>query len=248
MFNYFHTASFSQPFGNPIAAVSIEGKANKRFFNLSVISFWGEIMLRKYLMIHRLKKTFCWFTGTGIHGLVIFLIDNARNANVRFHTREWWQQLLRQTVTIVSHDINTGTLRENSFAICLRIWLLLILSYILVKTTNIVMCHKKKRPADLSIAKRLGGFSSYKCRNLFWFHKIFSQLFYKIIAITYYSLITTPRESQSARRFNFQFSISQFSIPSCVSTIFSIVPSSRKRRCSTQTWRRQSPPGVLWSI
>ena len=44
--------------------------------------------------------------------------------------------MLRVTVIMVIHDINTGIVNENSWAIIFLIWLLLMFSYILVITPN----------------------------------------------------------------------------------------------------------------
>ena len=52
----FHSGSCRQsPAGKPIAPRSISGNSEKSAVTLSGISLLGEMMLRKYLMMHRLK-------------------------------------------------------------------------------------------------------------------------------------------------------------------------------------------------
>ena len=52
---YCHNGSFSHPRGNPMAFMSMEGKALSRASIFVLISLFGEMTLRKYLMMQRLK-------------------------------------------------------------------------------------------------------------------------------------------------------------------------------------------------
>ncbi len=84
---YCHSGSFSQPEGKPRAALSISGNVAKSLFILSSISLFGDIMSRKYLIMHISKYTFKGFVGKVIQGRNILIGMVARIENTRFHTR-----------------------------------------------------------------------------------------------------------------------------------------------------------------
>ena len=65
---YCHRGSFSQPEGKPRAALSISGNVAKSLFILSSISLLGDMMSRKYLMMHISKYTFNGSVGKVIQG------------------------------------------------------------------------------------------------------------------------------------------------------------------------------------
>ena len=52
---YFHSGSSSQPAGNPIAETSTSENEVSNVWTFSFMSLPGEIVFRKYLMMHRLK-------------------------------------------------------------------------------------------------------------------------------------------------------------------------------------------------
>ena len=115
--DYCHSGSFSQPTGKPRAALSISGNAEKSLFSLSSISLLGDMMSRKYLMMHMSKYTFNGSVGNVIQGSDIRIGMVARIENTLFNTRAWWQQEFRVTVIMVSHDSNGATCKPNdSFA------------------------------------------------------------------------------------------------------------------------------------
>lgn len=84
---YCHSGSFSQPEGKPRAALSISGNVAKSLFILSGISLFGDIMSRKYLMMHISKYTFNGSVGKVIQGRDILIGIVARIENILFHTR-----------------------------------------------------------------------------------------------------------------------------------------------------------------
>ena len=90
--SYCHTGSFSHPWGKPIAAISIPGYALSNVFNLLVISFWGDTILRKYLMMHKSKYTRSGSAGRVIQLPVIRFGIIGRIVFCLFQTRAWWQQ------------------------------------------------------------------------------------------------------------------------------------------------------------
>ena len=117
LFFYCHNGSLSQPWGNPIATTSISGKFTRSASIFAFISFWGDILSKKYLMMQRLKYIRSASVGREIHlpvirfgiiGLIVFCL---------FHTRAWWQQEFRVKATIVSHDSKGATWRPNFWAI-----------------------------------------------------------------------------------------------------------------------------------
>ena len=55
MTGMFHNGSFSQPWGNPMAFISIDGYADNRASIFAFMSLFGEMMFKKYLMMQRLK-------------------------------------------------------------------------------------------------------------------------------------------------------------------------------------------------
>ena len=85
--NYCHNGSFSQPTGKPRAALSISGNVAKSLFILSSISLFGDMMSRKYLMMHRSKYTFNGSVGKVIQGRDILTGMVARIENTLFHAR-----------------------------------------------------------------------------------------------------------------------------------------------------------------
>lgn len=84
---YCNSGSFSQPEGKPRAALSISGNVAKSLFILSGISLFGDIMSRKYLMMHISKYTFNGSVGKVIQGRDILIGIVARIENILFHTR-----------------------------------------------------------------------------------------------------------------------------------------------------------------
>ena len=84
---YCHNGSFSQPEGKPRAALSISGNVAKSLFILSSISLFGDIMSRKYLMMHISKYTFNGSVGKVIQERDILIGMVARIENTLFHTR-----------------------------------------------------------------------------------------------------------------------------------------------------------------
>lgn len=84
---YCHRGSFSQPEGKPRAALSISGNVAKSLFILSSISLFGDMMSRKYLMMHISKYTFKGSVGKVIQGRDILIGMVARIENTLFHTR-----------------------------------------------------------------------------------------------------------------------------------------------------------------
>ena len=84
---YCHNGSFSQPTGKPSVDLSISGNAVKRLFILSSISLLGDMMSRKYLMMHISKYTFNGSVGRAIHGCDILIGMVARMENILFQTR-----------------------------------------------------------------------------------------------------------------------------------------------------------------
>ena len=124
---YCHSGSFSQPEGKPRAALSISGNVAKRLFILSSISLFGEIISRKYLMMHISKYTFKGSVGKVIQGRDILTGMVARIENTLFHTREWWQHEFLVTVITVSQDSKGATCKPNDCAIRFFIFLFLML-------------------------------------------------------------------------------------------------------------------------
>ena len=84
---YCHSGSFSQPEGKPRAALSISENVAKSLFILSSISLFGDMMSRKYLMMHISKYTFKGSVGKVIQGRDILIGMVARIENTLFHTR-----------------------------------------------------------------------------------------------------------------------------------------------------------------
>ena len=84
---YCHSGSFSQPEGKPRAALSISGNVAKSLFTLSSISLFGDMMSRKYLMMHMSKYTFKGSVCKVIQGRDILIGMVARIENTLFHTR-----------------------------------------------------------------------------------------------------------------------------------------------------------------
>ena len=84
---YCHNGSFSQPEGKPSAALSTSGNVAKSLLILSSISLFGDIMSRKYLMMHISKYTFKGSVGKVIQGRDILIGMVARIENTLFHTR-----------------------------------------------------------------------------------------------------------------------------------------------------------------
>ena len=84
---YCHIGSFSQPEGKPRAALSISGNVAKSLFILSSISLFGDMMSRKYFMMHISKYTFKGSVGKVIQGRDILIGMVARIENTLFHTR-----------------------------------------------------------------------------------------------------------------------------------------------------------------
>ena len=70
---YCHNGSFSQPEGKPRAALSTSGNVAKSLFILSSISLFGDIMSRKYLMMHISKYTIKGSVGKVIQGRDILI-------------------------------------------------------------------------------------------------------------------------------------------------------------------------------
>jgi site-specific recombinase XerD len=84
---YCHRGSFSQPEGKPRAAIPTSGNVAKSLFILSSISLFGDMMSRKYLMMHISKYTFNGSVGKVIQGRDILIGIVARIENTLFHTR-----------------------------------------------------------------------------------------------------------------------------------------------------------------
>ena len=124
---YCHNGSFPQPEGKPRAALSTSGNVAKSLFILSSISLFGDMMSRKYLMMHISKYTFKGSVGKVIQGRDILIGMVARIENTLFHTRAWWQHEFLVTVIMVSQDSKGATCKPNGCAIHFFIFLFLML-------------------------------------------------------------------------------------------------------------------------
>ena len=109
-----HNGSSCQlPDGKPNAQRSTSGYSAKRACILSRISFPGDMILRKYLMIHMSKYTRSGSVLSESQGRVILTGIVAPMEKTLFHIREWWPHELRVTATMVSHDSNGATCKSN---------------------------------------------------------------------------------------------------------------------------------------
>lgn len=122
-----------QFFVNPIAVVSAIGYFANKSINRCLNEFVGRMMSTKCFKIQSVKNTRPCCTSLPIHGRMGLVMVSARKDNERFHSLAWWQHELRVNVTMVIHEINTGTVSPKWFAIFLRIWLLAMFSYNRVK-------------------------------------------------------------------------------------------------------------------
>ena len=85
-----HNGSFCQlPEGKPSAPRSISGYSVKSACILSSMSFPGDIILRKYLMMHISKYILRESVGRSIHGLTMIFGLMGRSVFCLFQTRAW---------------------------------------------------------------------------------------------------------------------------------------------------------------
>ena len=130
-----HNGSFCQlPEGKPSAPRSTSGYSAKRACILSSMSFPGDMILRKYLMMHISKYTLNGSVWSKIHGRVILTGIVARMEKTLFQIRAWCPHELRVTATMVSHDSNGATCKSNDCDIRFFSFLFFIFAKILVTT------------------------------------------------------------------------------------------------------------------
>ena len=106
-------SSCQSPEGKPNARRSTSGYSAKSDCILESMSFDGEMMSRKYLMMHMSKYTRSGSVLSKSQGRVILTGIVARIEKTLFHIREWWPHELRVTAMMVSHDSNGATCKSN---------------------------------------------------------------------------------------------------------------------------------------